>query len=1030
MCCDGPVSESRDDDDAEAGGDPVLEAGAGAPAESPPGDAGPDRPESSAGRPAFRPAPSTGSADELEQRDHKAREAEATAGQEFADPVVARRFIIWIALAVFVANYAFFPVLDVPTRFVWDTYVDLAYEPDQRPFYYYPQGEPITDTLNNLRNKSYDLTLFVFDWLSRTFASRQPVSRVVIVSIDEEALEKYGRWPWKRAVTADLVRGLDALGAPTVAVDAMLGEPETTLGPGLKRLVERYPASEDARLLGRLLERIEAPEEVDLDAIDPFRGELRELVTVRSGDRKLAEAIRNSGNVLLGGVRVNRSSTVDILDWEHPGEKTAVPANVADYILRHAEGIDQAYVDEAWREGLITSLLFEDAGFPQVYFGGIGDRDLFAKREKPASHERQEIQQQFARVAASFQVPLADFQEAAAGFGYMNDEESHDGAVRGMSLLTPIGEYAVPSLSLAALAHSRGGHLELWLDAQKRLREVRIVKGEGPGRTVLDRFPCDRTGRFWLNFYGRDTFAQTELPSVKARRAFEQDMAQYRRELEAGGDPVAPDPQDAKYQASSWTKDSGVGVTSGRFSRVSAAKVLDALHGKLEASRRLALERLFENSIVFVGVTAVGLSDIRATALGDQRPGVEMHATAASNLLDGSFLQLRDEEEIFAMALCFAFLATLALVMPRVTPYQAFLITTVMVLLAGGLCLGCIALGSVIYPFDLMFPTVLFYLLGMAYLNRFENKEKAWIDSMFKRYVSAAYVEEIKRNKGQLDLHGRESEITAFFSDMAKFSTISEAFSAEGLFRFLGEYLGEMADILDRHGGTLDKFEGDAVVAFFGAPIATTEHASMACLSALEMQRRILELEADWQTNGRYPELLQLQEKLGHWFPIRVRIGLNSGICATGHLGTADRGNYTMMGDNVNLAARLESAGKQYGIRLTVSEDTYYLAHEVVVGREVDYVRVVGKTVPTRIFEVVAPRDRVTPEEEVFLGIYGDALARYKDRDFAGALETFKNALRRRGDDRPTQIYVERCERFLAEPPPPDWDGVAVLTEK
>jgi len=434
--------------------------------------------------------------------------------------------------------------------------------------------------------------------------------------------------------------------------------------------------------------------------------------------------------------------------------------------------------------------------------------------------------------------------------------------------------------------------------------------------------------------------------------------------------------------------------------------------------------------LVFVGTTATGLTDIRFDPLGRFRPGVQAQATMASTIFQARPLLAGTASWLTTLGLTGVLMLLLALALPRLEPAGSL----GLLLATQGLCLaaGVLALhaGVVLVPAEAAGPLLLYYPLALLYLHRAENREKAWIDQMFKRYVSPDYVEELKRNKGQLDLGGREAEITAFFSDLRGFSSFSEHFEAGRLFAFLGEYLGEMAGILDRHGGTLDKFEGDAVVAFFGAPVPQQDHALRACRAGLDMLARLEELDRSWREEGRWPELQALAEAEGAWQPVRMRIGLNTGTCAIGHLGTAERGNYTMMGDEVNLAARLEGAGKAYQVGFTVSEAVRDAVQGEIRCRELDRIRVVGRRRPVRIFEVLARHEDLSPDEQADLEAWEAAQTQLAARDFAAAAEAFATLAARRPEDAPATLWAERAAALAEAPPPEDWDGVTDLESK
>jgi adenylate cyclase len=269
----------------------------------------------------------------------------------------------------------------------------------------------------------------------------------------------------------------------------------------------------------------------------------------------------------------------------------------------------------------------------------------------------------------------------------------------------------------------------------------------------------------------------------------------------------------------------------------------------------------------------------------------------------------------------------------------------------------------------------------------------------------------------KLRLGGERKELTVLFSDIADFTKISERISPEYLVQVLNEYLNVMTAIIFSHQGTLDKYEGDAILAFWGAPIAQRDHALRTCRAALDMQKSLIGLRKMWESEGKPP--------------FHVRIGINSGEMVVGNMGGASRFDYTVIGDSVNLGSRLEGANKQYGTGIIISEHTYRHVRNDVVARELDMLLVSGKTELIRVFELIGVREEpIGPEREEFLALYQEGLRLYRQRAWAEALVAFERALRLQAGDRPSELYRERIRLYQQTPPPEDWNGVFVLTSK
>jgi adenylate cyclase len=280
----------------------------------------------------------------------------------------------------------------------------------------------------------------------------------------------------------------------------------------------------------------------------------------------------------------------------------------------------------------------------------------------------------------------------------------------------------------------------------------------------------------------------------------------------------------------------------------------------------------------------------------------------------------------------------------------------------------------------------------------------------FSTVLAPTVVDQLLVNPALAGLGGAERELTVMFSDIRGFTTMSEKLSPEGLTQFLNEYLTPMTDILIRHEGTLDKYMGDAIMAFWGAPIEQKDHAKRACVTAVEMCEKLAELKVKWRAEGK-PE-------------IDIGIGLNSGLMRVGFMGSARMRNYTLLGDNVNLGSRLEGTNKNYGTHIIVSETTFKAAADAIHGRWLDAVRVKGKKEPVNIYEVIG-KGPLSPSMAVVVQSFEQGLRLYQAQRWDEAEAKFKAAIAARGgNDPPSDVYLERIEHFRHEPPPPNWDGV------
>lgn len=424
-----------------------------------------------------------------------------------------------------------------------------------------------------------------------------------------------------------------------------------------------------------------------------------------------------------------------------------------------------------------------------------------------------------------------------------------------------------------------------------------------------------------------------------------------------------------------------------------------------------------EGRIVLVGATAAGAHDIHTSPYGPLYPGVEIHANVMENILQGDYLLRPD----WLLLLDLMVVIISGLILGIMAQFFAAYATAVFVVVG---TLGYLAADWFMFTqkgvwIHTVFPVIsqIFVYSGITlYRFIFEEREKRFIKGAFGQFLSPKVVQQLVDDPSLLKLGGERKVLTAFFSDVAGFSKISESLSPDQLVELLNNYLTEMTDILMAHDGTVDKFEGDAIISFFGAPIYFEDHARRCCFAALDMQKRLSELRTQWKKEGKHE--------------LHMRIGLNTGPMVVGNMGSKNRMDYTMMGDSVNLAARLEGANKQYRTFTMISEDTYEQAREHIEVRELDSIRVVGKNQPVKIFELLGRKGEIDDKIREIRSLFQAGLDHYKKRQWEEGITCFENILNKYDDDGPSLIYFERCITFQNYPPEDDWDGVFALSAK
>jgi adenylate cyclase len=428
----------------------------------------------------------------------------------------------------------------------------------------------------------------------------------------------------------------------------------------------------------------------------------------------------------------------------------------------------------------------------------------------------------------------------------------------------------------------------------------------------------------------------------------------------------------------------------------------------------------FKDKIVLVGASATGIADLRTPPYGEiDYPGVEVHANVIDNMLHQNFL-IRGVKQQLCDAILIVLLGLplgiwMALVSPRWMWFGAFLFAP----------LVAVDYWSFLHGWWLNFtiPALTLtsnVLLVSLYRSLFEEKEKRRVRSAFGQYLSPEVIRRLLVNPRLVE--PKKTEITVMFSDIRGFTTISEKLDAQELALFLNQYLSDMTGLVFEHQGTLDKYIGDAVMAFWGAPVEEPGHSAKACNTALKMMDRVREMQKKWQAEGK-PHL-------------DIGIGLNTGLASVGNMGSALRYGYTALGDAVNLSSRLEGLNKDYGTHILVNETTYSAAKDDgFVFRELDLIRVKGKLQPVTIYELIGHAGQLsfygTPEEvRSRVELFQMARALYCQRHWADAQKSFQAILDKWPDDGPSRAYWKRCQDYLFDEPPSGWDGVFTMTHK
>ncbi|HEY4979864.1 MAG TPA: adenylate/guanylate cyclase domain-containing protein [Candidatus Acidoferrum sp.] len=428
----------------------------------------------------------------------------------------------------------------------------------------------------------------------------------------------------------------------------------------------------------------------------------------------------------------------------------------------------------------------------------------------------------------------------------------------------------------------------------------------------------------------------------------------------------------------------------------------------------------FKDKLVLVGATATGIGDLKTTPYGGTNyPGVEIHANVIDNILNQRFMRRGQRQFETDVLLIFLFGIPLGIALALVSPRFMWFGLALLIPFA---TLNFYAFNrgwwlNFILPAGTLTANVLLVSLYRALV---EEKEKRKVRSAFGQYLSPEVIRRLLLNPKLVD--PRKTEITVMFSDIRGFTTISERLDAQELALFLNSYLSDMTKIVFDTHGTLDKYIGDAVMAFWGAPYEEATHASDACIAALNMMSRVHELQKVWESEGK-PKL-------------DIGVGLNSGVASVGNMGSSLRYGYTALGDTVNLSSRLEGLNKDYGTHILANESTFQAAKDGgFLFREIDVIRVKGKMQGVTIYELYGrfselQKNGSMPDVQERFQQFADARALYSRRKWSEAQAAFQAILDRWPDEGPSRTYWKRCQEYLFDEPPSTWDGVFTMTHK
>ncbi|MDR2500700.1 MAG: adenylate/guanylate cyclase domain-containing protein [Treponema sp.] len=872
----------------------------------------------------------------------------------------------------------------------------------------------------------------IYDLFLRLRPSRPRIDNVVFLDVDDQAIAHVGVFPWPRTIMADTLLRLKEYGAEAAIFDIEYIDKSPTQVDEVY-LRRGLPADFDRRFqeiganAAELLNAIgagyirgeDAPEYIDsiTDIIAAVRdGLYRDTIRItRNNDEYLAQA-----SALFG-------KTWATLNLQEEFELTG---------------------EQAERRGIAEARFSYPVKIEGAAAGG-GNVDILAA--------------------------IPSFMESAAGAGFTNITIDRDGIRRRIFLAQNVNGHWYLQLAFAPLM-AKLGNPDITLGNGKLIIQGPMLPGKPAPEDIV--IPLDTDGAMLLdwpkesyrNSYSHISFVRFSLleeyqahieeylsslglanrgffPAVapeagsilalfekaaeeKARALAERSDSAFTRSLALRDEGLSkvrefierwPEYIEAPAQALAKDAENGAALAASLAEEYQYCQTLFAyMAAELQVLEETAayLAKALAGKMCILGRVDTGTTDIGVNPFHGEYVNVGTHAVVLDTVLSRSFI--RPLPVLWSALLAFLLVPAFITgssgfkpglrIMLGICGILLIPLCSFLVFMAGGAYAG--PLGPL-----LAMTCALVVRETISFIGT--NREKLFLHSAFSRYLSPQVISELIADPSKLNLGGEKREMTAIFTDIQGFSTISEKLDPVELVRLLNRYLTKMSNIIMENRGTIDKYEGDAIIAFFGAPLYQEEHAKLACRSALAMKKAERELNS-----------IIMEEKLSP-LPLFTRIGINSGDMVVGNMGTENKMDYTIMGNAVNIAARLEGVNKQYRTGgMLVSEYTHDQAGDEFLYRRLDRVRVVGINTPVRLYELLDLRDSIDTEKAAGISAWENAIDLFEEKSFEKAEAIFTFLVKKRPEDHTAQFYADRCKRYRQSPPPEGWDGVNNLMEK
>jgi len=875
----------------------------------------------------------------------------------------------------------------------------------------------------------------LYDFFLRFRANREHIDSVVFLDVNDQAIAYYGFFPWPRSIIADGLLRLKEYGARAVIFDI--------------EYIDRGPQGVDSLYLeqGLANDFERSFSEINSSAQDIFSA-------VGSG-RMARNEISNYANFLS-----------NMIEREKVGLYSKAQGVARDNDIYLAQAL--ALNGSSWST---VNLWAYPLDGEQAERRPLAEK-LFSYPVNAASNASR------GEGAVDILPALPIFASAAKGAGYTNVEIDRDGVRRRIYLTQNLHDHWYLQLAFAPLINYLGKP-EIYLEKRKlTVKQAKFPEGKVEDIVI----PLDPKGRMMLNWPKKDyndSYTHVSFAEFSLLDEMEAEIEKYSRALAAEdmsffsqidkslvSIPVVLGNMTQLLDAARESRNHAMENTShdsfdaflefrnqayemldkilkddpaSKINTVSAQLIekypnlsdeikdeadyiislFNALGINMIRHREITNYSLksLNDKFVIIGRVDTGTTDYGANPFYGKYINVGTHGVVLDTILSKSFIVCLDN--IWKIIFMLIFVPFFFIVTENLTPvFRAAL--------GFGAVLFIFLAAVLIFRYSGFFPGPLGIIMAMVIATiireiisyAHSEKEKHFIKTAFSTYVSGDVVKEIISDPSRLQLGGTKRHMTAIFTDVKGFSTISEQLDPEELVSLLNKYLSAMSDVILAEKGTIDKYEGDAIIAFFGAPVDFADHALRACVSAITMRKLEVELNKTIMEQKLSPS------------PLLTRIGVNTGDMVAGNMGTANKMNYTIMGNAVNLAARLEGVNKQYGTWVLASEDTVRETGEALLYRKLDRVRVVGINEPVRLCELLDMADQADEQQKKLVKVFHEALDYFEKRDWVQAEKGFQEAMSIIPDDGPSGIYLDRCKQFIKTPPKDAWDGVYNLTSK